>query len=60
MTALVDNLRNWKLHLEQRLDHALGAEERQQIEGKLFKIDTALSFLDDLGKETPGEPTMSK
>jgi hypothetical protein len=45
VTALVDNLRNWKLHLEQRLDHALGAEERQQIEGKLFKIDTALSFL---------------
>jgi len=25
------------LHLEQRLDHALGAEERQQIERELFK-----------------------
>jgi len=37
VTALVDILRNWKLHLEQRLDHALGAEVRQQIEGELLQ-----------------------
>jgi len=60
VTTLVDNLREWKLQLAQRLKHGVGAEERGQIEGELMKIEIALSLLDDLGKETPGEPTMSK
>jgi hypothetical protein len=59
MTTL-DNLRTRKRQLEEHLKQALGAEQREKIESELMKIDIALGFLDDLGKEIPTAPTVSK
>jgi hypothetical protein len=56
MTTL-DNLRTRKRQLADYLKRVLGAEEREEIEGELMKIDIALSFLE---KELPSQPTVSK
>ena len=55
MTA-IENLCALKLKLEQQLKTNPSAEERDQIEGELMKIDIALGFLE---KESPSQPTVS-
>lgn len=54
--TIVENLLARKRQLLQRLEENPGEDERNQIEGLLSQIDTALDFLDDAGQgETGGD-----
>lgn len=52
MTTL-SNLHMRKQQLEDHLKRAIGAQEREKIEGELMKIDIALGFLEKEGTNQP-------
>ena len=54
--TIIENLRDRKLQLEQNLKHDPSTVQREWMEGELTKIEIALSFLDDLGKQLPSQP----